>query len=101
MGLGPPGSENSRFIQFSQNVESYLRRCIVFARSRQVALTLLVIHLGLSVADAALFFHHSEVTLRLWPRPEARPEGSRVPVSTPPGSGSFLPEPEPRACATG
>jgi len=51
------------------------RRCIVFARprlklrrehSRAVALTLLVIHLGLSIADAALLFHHSEVTLRLW-----------------------------------
>ena len=32
----------------------------------QVAQALLVINLGLSIADTALLFHHSEVTLRLW-----------------------------------
>ncbi len=32
----------------------------------QVAQALLVINLGLSIADTAWFFHHSEVTLRLW-----------------------------------
>jgi len=41
----------------------------------QVAQVLLAVNLGLSIADAALLFQHSEVTVRLWPRPEARPEG--------------------------
>jgi IS1 family transposase/transposase-like protein len=32
----------------------------------QIAQALLVINLGLSIADTAWLFHHSEVTLRLW-----------------------------------
>ncbi len=32
----------------------------------QIAPALLVINLGLSIADTAWLFHHSEVTLRLW-----------------------------------
>ena len=33
---------------------------------RQVAQVLLVVNLGLTLADTAWLFHHSEVTLRLW-----------------------------------
>ena len=32
----------------------------------QIAQALLIINLGLSIADTAWLFHHSEVTLRLW-----------------------------------
>ena len=43
------------------------RRCIVSAPpAAKVAQVLLAVNLGLTIADAALLFHQSEVTLRLW-----------------------------------
>ncbi len=42
------------------------RRCMVSTRRPQVAQVMLAINQGLTIADVALLFHQSEVTLRLW-----------------------------------
>jgi len=48
----------------------------------QVAQALLVINLGLSIADTALLFHHSEVTLRLWLSRAANTPNRPTPTSS-------------------
>jgi len=71
VGAGKRGADGIQWLQcqacgkrFSSRLDTALYR--LHTPAAQVALTLLVIHLGLSIADAALLFHHSEVTLRLW-----------------------------------
>jgi transposase-like protein len=71
VGAGKRGADGIQWLKcqacrkrFSSRRDTALYR--LRTPAAQVALTLLVIHLGLSIADAALLFHHSEATLRLW-----------------------------------